>query len=334
MGPLLVQQSFPDPRPTSNPYIALLAEALGALEGVEVRTFSWRRALLRRADVFHAHWPEILVSGRGRTRTAARQLLFVLLLARLRLTRTAVVRTVHNLDLPSGLSRAQRALLRRFDAMTDLRIALNDDTPLPAGEPHAVVPHGHYREWFARYEQPAPVAGRFGYFGLIRRYKNVAGLVAAFRRLDGERSLEVAGKPSAPELAAEIEAATGADPRVRLRFEYLTDEELVGVAGRAELVVLPYRHMHNSGGVLAALSLDRPVLVPATPTNRRLAQEVGPGWVFEYDGALHPGDLERALQQRRNGSWAPRPDLSARDWRRSAEAHHAAYLRAVAARRP
>jgi beta-1,4-mannosyltransferase len=330
--PIVVQQSFPDPRPTSNPYIALLAGALGELEGVEVRTFSWRRALLQRADVFHAHWPEILVSGRGPLRTAVRQLLFVLLLLRLRVAGTAVVRTVHNLELPSGLSRIQRLLLQRMDRMVDLRIALNDDTPFAEGESHAVIPHGHYRDWFARYNEPAPVVGRYGYFGLVRRYKNVGGLVEAFRGLPGDTTLEVAGKPSSPDLVTEIEAQAQGDPRVHLRFEYLSDADLVGVAGRAEMVVLPYSHMHNSGGVLAALSLGRPVLVPATPTNDRLAAEVGPGWVFRYDGALGTDDLERALEERRSVDPAGRPDLSARDWSASAALHEKAYRRAVALR--
>jgi glycosyltransferase involved in cell wall biosynthesis len=177
------------------------------------------------------------------------------------------------------------------------------------------------------------VTGRYGYFGLIRRYKNVTGLIEAFRGVSGEVSLEVAGKPSSPDLVAEIEAGAQGDPRVHLRFEYLSDEDLVGVAGRAELVVLPYSHMHNSGGVLAALSLDRPVLVPATPTNARLAEEVGPGWVLQYDGALATDDLERALAERRSADAAARPDLSARDWSASAALHETAYRRAVRARR-
>ena len=53
---------------------------------VEVQYFSWRTALLGRYDVFHVHWPEVLVRGRTRWRAMARSLLFVLVLARLRLT--------------------------------------------------------------------------------------------------------------------------------------------------------------------------------------------------------------------------------------------------------
>ena len=53
----VVQQSFPTPRPTTNPYLVMLRDAVDAVPGVTVRTFSWRAALTRRADVFHVHWP-------------------------------------------------------------------------------------------------------------------------------------------------------------------------------------------------------------------------------------------------------------------------------------
>ena len=52
--------------------------------------------------------------------------------------------------------------------------------------------------------------------------------------------------------------------------------------------MLPYRHMHNSGAALTALSLDRPVLVPETDVNRDLARETGPGWVVTFAGELRP----------------------------------------------
>ena len=42
--------------------------------------------------------------------------------------------------------------------------------------------HGHYRDWFARYDQPAAVPGRLSYFGLIRRYKGVDVLLQALTR--------------------------------------------------------------------------------------------------------------------------------------------------------
>ena len=101
----------------------------------------------------------------------------------------------------------------------------------------------------------------------------------------------------------------------------------------SELVVLPYRHMHNSGAALTALSLSRPVLVPDNAVNRDLAAEVGPGWVITFEGDLDADDLRRALEEARRPDRADAPDLSRRDWALAAPAHLAAYRRAVEIRR-
>ncbi|GAA4753634.1 GDP-mannose--glycolipid 4-beta-D-mannosyltransferase [Amnibacterium soli] len=329
-GRIVVQQSFPPPRPTTNPYIVMLRDALAGDSRIALRTFSWRSALLGRYDLFHAHWPEILVSGRGRLRTAVRQALFALLLVRLTVTRTPVVRTVHNLELPSGISPVQRHLLLAFERRTTARIALNADTPADDGT--VVVLHGHYRHWFERYPEPETIPGRVTYFGLIRRYKNVEALVHAFRSLPGRVSLEVAGSPSSAELERGIRAAAGDDGRVHLRFAYLTDAELVETCGRGQLVVLPYLHMHNSGGVLAALSLDRPVLVPRNAANDALAAEVGEVWVQRYEGELSSEALDAALAATATISRGMRPDLDARSWPAGVDGHVRAYRLALGRR--
>ena len=87
--------------------------------------------------------------------------------------------------------------------------------------------------------------------------------------------MTVAGNPSTTELAAELVTAAGQDDRVQLRLHFLDDQELVTVATESSLVVLPYREMHNSGGALTALSLDRAALVPDNAVNRDLRDEVG-----------------------------------------------------------
>jgi len=327
--PIRVLQSFPTPRPTTNPYIVMLARSLQSDPGIAMSTFTWKRALLGRYDVFHAHWPEILVSGHSPVKTAARQLFTILLLARLRLTRTPIVRTVHNLELPRDLSRSQTAILRAFDRWTTLRVRLNDTTPIAAGQAYETILHGHYRDWFAPFARRSAQPGALAFFGLIRRYKNVEGLLRAFRGAEGPLRLTVAGKPSSEELADSIRSIAAEDPRVSVAFAFLTDAELVEVATAAELVVLPYSEMHNSGGVLSALSLDRPVLVPATPSNDSLAEEVGPEWVLRYEGQLTAAAIEAAVRsagQVHDG----RPDLSRRGWEQTGALHRGAYRRAVA----
>lgn len=329
---LIVLSSSPPPRLTTNPYIVMLNEAVAGEPDVEVVTYGWRFALLGRYDVFHVHWPEALVTGRGRLKRYARQALYLLLLLRLRLLRRPIVRTVHNLELPRGLTPVERALIRLTDRWTTLRIRVNESTVISPEQPSATVVHGHYRDWYARYPEPEPVPGRIVFFGQIRGYKGVPALVEAFRQIppDGNGlTLRIAGAPSGDELAEAVRAAAGGDERVSLRFEFLSDADLVDEVGRAELVVLPYPEMHNSGGVLAALSLARPVLLPDNPVNRSLADEVGPGWLWRFDPPLTGADLLAAVE----GWRASRPDggprLDRRDWAPAGRAHVVAYRQAI-----
>ena len=328
-----VLSSFPAPRPTTNPYIVQLARVLDSTEGIEFTTFSWTAALTGRVDVFHAHWPEILVGGRRGPKKLARQLLFVAMMLRFRVRRTAIVRTVHNLHLPQDISAVERILLTWFDRSTTHRVVLNDSTRLPASQAHTLVPHGHYRDWFDGRPRREPLPGRIAFVGMIRRYKGTETLVEAFRSLpDRSLSLSVAGKPSSDELRADLRRIADDDPRIHFRFEFLDDADLVHVVTEAELVVLPYRHMHNSGGVLTALSLDRPVLVPDNEVNRRLAHEAGPGWVHLFRGELGAQDVERALESVRTDALlrhGARPDLGRRGWTEAGADHAAAYDRAL-----
>lgn len=329
--PVRVLQSFPQPRPTTNPYIVMLKESLEGCPGVAVQTFTWRRALTDDYRVFHAHWPEILVDGRTPLRKLARQCLFAALLARLAARRVAVVRTVHNLELPQGISRRETFLLRKFDDMTTFRILLNDSTHLPEGFPSATILHGHYRDWFSGIAPSERVLGRIAFVGLIRRYKGVVSLVEAFVDVPSEdASLHVSGKPSSPELARTLQTAANGDRRVSLRFEFLSDEDLVAEVSAAQLVVFPYQEMHNSGGVLAVLSLGRPVLVPQNEVNSRLAEEVGAAWVLTYDGPLSTDRLMGALAVTKELPKEP-PNLGARDWREAGAAHLSAYQLALTA---
>lgn len=328
--PLTVLMSFPRPRRESNPYNTLLMDSLAARPDVEVLTFTWRRALTGRYDLFHAHWPEILVSGRTPLRTLVRQALFVALLLRLRLLRRPIVRTLHNIELPRGLSRRQVALLRWAERWTTLWILINEDTEAPAGRPTAVALHGHYRDWYGRYPAAPRVPGRVAFFGRIRRYKNAVGLVRAFRHLsDPDASLVVGGLPSSDELTAELRDAAGGDARIEFRFAFIDEPALVELVTAAQLVVLPYPEMHNSGSAFAALSLGRPVLLPDNAVNRHLADEVGDAFVHLYDGELTAAHISETLSAVATLPADAAPNLSRREWPLIAEQHEAAYREAL-----
>ena len=326
---------FPQRRPTTNPYVVMLGEALQAHPDVELVDLTWRNALLGDYDAVHLHWPEILVTGRTDGRRRVREAAFAALLARLRMQRKALVRTYHNVGLPSGLTRTQERLLREAEDQTAAWIVLNETASPPQGAPVICIPHGHYRDWYRRYPQSELQPGRIGYFGLIRRYKAVDRLVSAFREAARERpdlTLAVAGKPSTDALAEELRGAAGADPRITFAFSFLSEAELVRHVTAAELIALTHKEMFNSGTALAALSLDRAVLLPRNALNEQLAAEVGTDWVQLYDEPLRGQDLLAALDRlAARPDDAPGPDLSARDWDRCGEAHVVAYRTAIAA---
>lgn len=337
--PLVVLESVPGPLPTTNPYNVMLMRALAKTPGVTMLPFTWRHLVLGRYDVFHVHWLEAHLSGPVPIKNLVRQVLALIGLIRLRVLRRALVRTQHNLELPTGISRRELWLLRLAERWTTMRLLINESTPHDGSTRVATILHGHYRDWFAARTRTPSVPGRLVFFGRIRRYKNVDGLIAAFgdtgraEQAAGPLSLHVAGRPSSQELTEVLADAARQDPRVSVQLGFVEDQDLVAAVSAAELVVLPYREMHNSGSILTALSLDRPVLVPDNEANRALASEVGPEWVLRYSGPLTGEDLVGAVSALRARPPVASPNLHRRDWDTAGVAHLAAFREAVTAAR-
>lgn len=328
---LRVLESFKPPRKTTNPYIVMLYSALQ--KACDVRAFSWREALRGDYDVFHVHWPEVLLRSDRRSRRVGRRIAFWLFLARLKSRRVAVVRTMHNLKPHENPSKIDRKLLARLDAMTTAWIRLN---PVTEPDEHADVTTillGHYLDWFDEIPDVEVEPGLIGNFGLIRPYKGVPELVSTVRQSsDPHIRLVVMGEPISLDLEQQIRDIAGADPRISLHLSHVDDATLAREVRRCSYVALPHENMHNSSSLLLALSLDRPALVPNTPVTRDIQSEVGPQWVYLYD-ELTAATLEDAAHRSRDDEREPHPDLSKRDWTRVADDHVAVFRRALAVAR-
>ena len=324
-------QTFGEPRDTTNPYLVMLRAALIAEPTVEHIPFSWRTALTGRYDVLHVHWPDALLAGRHWWTRAGKRVAFAGLIARVRVRRTAVVRTVHNVTPPSG-PRLDRALIRALDRRTDIRIRIAAQTPDADGVPSVLIPHGHYRTWFERMPHAAMVPGQFGYVGLIKPYKGVERLVDAYAAAsasDPTLTLRISGKPVDEGIERRLRAATVRLDGLETSLRYVGEAEFVEVVTSSELVVLPYRFMHNSGTALAALSLGRPILVPANDVNRALSSEVGPGLGAPVRWRPHGRRPARCCARPAGRPPAAAPDLSARAWDDTGALHAGAYLLAA-----
>lgn len=334
-----------------NPYNALLYSAVTRL-GTAVVEVSPRTVLWPRHDVVHIHWPEYLFDAPSLIRALTKSIATVSILSALRLCGVSIVWTIHNVHgheqwHPRLAAKMWRWFIRRVDGYIALtpagRTAALEHYPDLRDRPGFVIPHGHYRgeypddvsRWAARAELGLPPnAPVVAFFGAIKPYKNVAALIAGFRRVsDGDWRLLIAGNPKTGALAAEITRAARGDERVKLDLGFVPRERVQFYLRAADLIVFPYRDILNSGSALLALSFDCPILVPERGTMAELRDTVGAEWVRTYGGDLEPETLKGAMAWARTAPRDPEKLLRQLDWDTIGQQTVLAY-ESVRARRP
>lgn len=318
------------PAPGAETRYANQMAAVGSAE-FEMLFFTWRSALIGAYDIFHMHWPEHLLGPERGVRAWVRWLGVRALFARLRRRRTPVVYTLHN-HRPHDRAVSPR-LERMYQELAELTRIEIHLVPEPERETSSAVvqiPHGSYREPFATYPKRTAQPGRVLTFGIIKRYKGITRLLDVFATVrDPSLSLRIVGEPADRTTVAAIDAASERDQRVTARYGFLPDADLVAEVSSAGLVVLPYLEMHSSGAVLVALSLDRPVLIPASPAAECLRNEAGAQWVRVFTPPLTADALRDAIA----APWPDgRPNLVSRSWSQVKAAHTHVYRMALESR--
>jgi glycosyltransferase involved in cell wall biosynthesis len=161
-----------------------------------------------------------------------------------------------------GQREAQRRLYERFDAIVAHsahgRSRLIDELGVDAARVH-VIPHGAFAHLAEAPERPPPFQTDKRvvlFFGLLRPYKGIDVLLEAWRGID-DAELWIAGMPRMD--IAELRAAAPANVRFVPRF--ITDTQLPPYFRRADLVVLPYREIEQSGVLFTALAFGKPLLL-------------------------------------------------------------------------
>lgn len=326
-----------------NPYNWLLNSHLAGL-GVEVLGATPWRVMRGHGDVWHVHWPDHVFNQRSAARASLGARAWLHLAREGRRQGLKLVWTVHNLRAHDGRhGDLEAAFWREFLPLVDGVIHLSRSGrdaaeahfPALVGRPAWVIPHGDYRHEYVTTLDRAAARRQFGLpadgplvlsSGRIRPYKNVPGLLSAFAGLrDPAARCLVTGATSDGALRRAIEDAAREDPRVRLDLRHQRRRDLAAAHAAADLVVLPYRDILNSGSALLALSLDRPVLVPRRGALAELQAQVGDAWVRCYDGELTADVLADALTWARETPREREAPLHAFSWPTIARAHRAAY---------
>ncbi|HEY4427194.1 MAG TPA: glycosyltransferase family 4 protein [Solirubrobacteraceae bacterium] len=252
----------------------------------------------RAADIVHFQWltvqhldglllPPGRSASRGRRATAR--------------PRPPLVLTAHDI-LPReprpGQRAAQRRLYEHFDAVIvhsqSGRARLTGELGLDPQRVH-VIPHGVFEHLARAGDADAAAAPLFQAdrpmvlcFGLMRPYKGIDLLLEAWRGID-DAELWIVGMPRmdiAPLLAA-------APAGVRFVPRFVGDLELAPYFRRADLVVLPYREIDQSGVLFTALAFAKPMLLSDVGGFPEMAA-TGAARTFPAGDA---GELRRAIRE-------------------------------------
>ncbi len=246
----------------------------------------------RRADVVHFQWLTVQPLD-------ARLPPLVLPPAR----RPPLVLTAHDV-LPReprpGQLRAQRRLYERVDAVVvhsqHGAARLRDELGIDPARVH-VIPHGAFTRDASRadaaplppdlaaVERPVVLC-----FGLIRPYKGIDVLLEAWRGIE-DAELWVVGLPKTD--LAPLRAA--APPGVRFVPRFVADAEIPAFFRRADLVVLPYREIDQSGVLFTALAFGAPLLLSAVGGFPEVAATGAAELVAPGDAAALHDALRRLL---------------------------------------
>jgi glycosyltransferase involved in cell wall biosynthesis len=167
-----------------------------------------------------------------------------------------------------GQLAGQRRLYERMDAIVvhseHGRRRLTGELGLDPALVH-VIPHGVF-DYLAHQPRETPLPAELAavekpvvlWFGLLRPYKGLDVLLEAWRGIE-DAELWVVGMPRMP--LEPLRAAAPANVRFVPRF--ITDPEMPAYFRRADLAVLPYRQIDQSGVLFSALAFGTPLLLSA-----------------------------------------------------------------------
>lgn len=173
-----------------------------------------------------------------------------------------------------------------------------------------VIPHGHYLHAITSLPEKSLSRSSLGlptgskvilFFGQIKEVKGLDLLLDAMPAVLAnvpDAILLVAGRPWKCEFSGYKEqiCRLGIETSCVTHIRFIPDEEVATYYAAADIVVLPYRCIYQSGVLLMAMSYRKPVLVSDLPGMLDIVQDVETGFVFnKNDSASLAAKLSSVL---------------------------------------
>ena len=159
------------------------------------------------------------------------------------------------------------------------------------------IPEGSFVGWYpegitkteARQALGIPENDRVWlYFGNLRPYKGVEDLIEAFVAMQPlpHTKLVLAGRPFSTAYAHMLEQQVAGQAGIIPLFRTIEDAELQTIFAAADLVVLPFKNVLNSGSAILAMGFGKPVIAPAVGLIPFRLQHQPDGFLFTAQNPL------------------------------------------------
>lgn len=293
-----------------NPYQESLDKALKGC-GFDVFRQSRLRvfaSLKNNLSVIHLHWLPGFDRGLS---NYLKMYTFCFRLFLLRLCGVKIVWTLHNLFSHDSNAKKREKKLIGMVASIAHCIIIHSPKAKPIFEAEfskrfsnklMCIPHGTYVGVYPNNVSGYSARDSLGYkdelvflfLGNIRPYKGVDSLIQEFANVPAENiRLLIVGKPGDAKLDAQLRLVAAGDHRVRLVFEFVSDDQIQLYMNASDVVVFPYREVLTSGAVILAMSFAKACVVTNKGCMRDVLHEDG-GISYSAD---EPGALSKAIQQ-------------------------------------
>jgi len=276
--------------------------------------FSLLRAVREfgRPKVIHLHWLSMFWFSPVFIKSLAKTVLFIFDLAVVKLLGIKIVWTIHNkhqherkyflLDRLTGMV-AARLSDRLLVFCPTARREISHFYHLGKTKKILVIPHPHYFDSYPNVVSRGQSRKRlklrpndfvFLFFGVIRPYKGILELLSAFRQLgEPKAKLMIAGLPLGEKFKKKLKLSLKKTPGAITDLRFIPAEEVQFYFQAADVVVLPYREILNSGSLFLAFSFAKPVIAPRLGC---LQDNLNSQGGFLYD-PQKPGALLKAMKK-------------------------------------
>jgi glycosyltransferase involved in cell wall biosynthesis len=263
--------------------------------------------------VFHIHWPTHVLVAETYSKARLKLYMFFSFVHVLKAWGVKIVWTVHNLEaheskFPSLQKKLDSFMYKHVDGFISLNASglplIKNKTEKETSQLFAHTFHPHYRNYYENKVDRKEARAALGiledkfvflFLGQIRAYKNVIGLIKAYRDLKRENALLLIAGSVHKDVETELREQLSITDGVTFVNSFIKDEELQLYFNCADVVVTPYNKVFNSGSVFLNLSFSKPTIAPDVLAMTELQQVLGSKWIKTYHGVLSAEVLEKSM---------------------------------------